>query len=102
MFVVMDELRIENRHLTHVILSAIPNAIMFKGRALEDEGKRICEELSKFQKGQIVEVETELDNHNLWEGICKVTSIGIQVPKLASPMAKELIYRFDGELELVT
>jgi hypothetical protein len=43
MYLVMDGLRIENRHLTHVILSVMPNTIMFKGRALEDEGKRICE-----------------------------------------------------------
>jgi hypothetical protein len=101
MYLVIDELKIENRHLTGVIMDS-DRTIMFQGRAIEDEGKRICEELSKFQKGQIVEVEAEFDDYRLWEGICKVTNIGIQTPELASPMAKELIYRFYGELEPIT
>jgi hypothetical protein len=96
----IDELEILNKHLTGVILDT-SKTIMFQGRAIEDEGKEICKVLSKLQEGQIVEVEAEFDNYSKYEGICRVSKIAIQTPEAVSPMARELIYRFYGELELV-
>lgn len=93
MYIKLDGLEIRNKHL-HAVRWATAY-IIFAGTALEEEGKRICEMLSKFKEGQIVEVEAELEDYRYYEGICKIVKIGFPPPTVDKAPA---IYRFRGTL----
>ena len=56
----LDGLRIEDRQLTGLIFNA-DNDIFFCGRALDNEGKDICDRLAKFKIDSLVEVIAESD-----------------------------------------
>ena len=58
MYLRMDGLEIENKHLITVRWATL--YLQFAGVALEEDGKRIRDQLSEFKKGQIVEIEAEL------------------------------------------
>ena len=72
--------------------------ILFAVRALETEGKTICDRLSKLKEGQIIEVEAESSDYGHYEGICEVVEMKFQPPTLDKAHA---IFRFGGILKQV-
>jgi len=96
MYIRLDGLEIENKHLTTVAWYTA--YLVFAGVALEEHGKRICDQLSKFKEDQIVEVEAELKDYNHYEGICKIVKIEFPSPTLDKAPA---IYRFRVDLKPV-
>ena len=95
----IDNLEIENKHLNSVSwVLREGHTLRFSGVALEDEGKGICDRLSEFKKGQIVEVEAETRSYELFEGICEIDEITIPPPEVDKAPA---IYRFHGYLKRV-
>lgn len=97
MHIQLDDLRIENRQLTSLIFDANKD-ILFRGRALDDEGDKICRRLSRFRIGEMVEVTAE-SNHNLREGV--YTIIEITLPQREEAEESRVIYRFSGRLRPV-
>ena len=96
MYLKLDGLKIKGKHLSTLNWSGLD--IIFYGVALEEDGKRICDLLSKFKEGQIVEVDAELENYQHFEGVCEVVKITLPPPTLDKAPA---IYRFEGRLQPV-
>lgn len=97
MYLKLDDLEIERKNLKAVVFD-IDHRILFAGRALEAEGKRICDRLSKFKEGQIIEVEAESSDYGRYEGICEVVEMKFPPPTLDKAPA---IFRFEGILKQV-
>lgn len=91
----IDNFKIENRHLTGVIFN-YDKDIYFQGRALDDEGKRICDRLSKFKMGSTVEIKAESDYHTR-QGVYEIYEILIP----AREEKDRAIYRFSCKLRPV-
>ena len=88
----LDDLRIEDRQLTSLIFDA-DNDIFFNGRALDKEGKDICDRLAKFKIDSLVEVTAE-SHYIRREGVYRIYEI-----KIPSREEKDrVIYRFSGKL----
>ena len=97
MYLKLDDLEIEEKNLLGIIKDS-DGDLMFEGRALEEEGKKIWERLRKFEKDQIVEVEFETeDGFRRKREILRIKNIGTPNPEMVAPV----IYRFSGRLEMV-
>jgi len=92
----LDDLEIEEKNLLGVGKDS-DGDLMFEGRALEEEGKKIWERLRKFEKNQIVEAEFETDNSFRRTEILRIIEIETPDPEMVAPV----IYRFSGRLEMV-
>jgi len=93
----IDDLEIISKHLQSVFWTH-DKELWFKGIALEEKGKGICDRLSQFKKGQIVEVEGSTDNYSIVEGIFEIIEITIPPPDVSKAPA---IFRFSGRLKPV-
>ena len=87
MFIKLNGLEIENKHLSTVDWWS--GYLIFIGVALEEEGKRICDLLSKFKEDQIVEVEAKDKNYRPYEGTCRIVKICMHA--FGKPVEVELI-----------
>lgn len=95
----IEDLEIRNKNLNSVSwVLRDGHELLFSGVALEDEGKKICDRLSQFKKGEVVEVEAETGSHEQFEGICEIDEITIPPPEDAKAPA---IYRFNGYLKRI-
>ena len=91
----LDGFEIEDRYLTS-LKDRGDTIVTFRGRALEEKGKEICEELSKFKKSDMIEVLAVNASNSLWrEGIYEIMELKIIPPPLDRAPA---IYRFSGLL----
>jgi len=97
LYLKLDDLEIEEKNLLGIIKDS-DGDLMFEGRALEEEGKKIWERLRKFEKDQIVEVEFET-SHSFGRRneILRIKEIETPNPEMVAPV----IYRFSGRLEMV-
>lgn len=94
---IFDGYEIEDRYPINMLPDG-DQIIRFQGRALEGTGKAICERLSKYRKGDIIEVEIiSFSTGFIREGIYKIVEIQTQPP----PQEAQAIYRFSGILEPV-
>lgn len=98
MYLKLDNIeRIEHKNLTDIILGH-DKYVHFSGRALENEGKRIHEQLSKLKIGEIIEVEFDTNHYHPHEGIYEIVKLDIPHPDTNKA---PVIYRFSGILKPV-
>lgn len=98
MYLELNNLRIESRHLNSIFWTQ-ENELRFIGVALDWEGQGICNRLSQYRKGQIVEVVAEVRIFDIYEGICEI--IDIEIPPREETDRGPVIYRFSGSLRPV-
>jgi len=91
----IDTLEIEDRNLIGFGVDH-DASVYFRGRALDDEGKNICEQLLKFKKGSTVKVILKRD-HDTKQGFYEV--VEIEIPPREEK--DRIIYRFSGRLKPV-
>lgn len=98
LYLKLDDLEIEEKNLLGINWDVVSEDPLFEGRALEEEGKKICEKLRKFEENQIVEVELETKNgFGRKKKILRIKEIKTPNPEMVAPV----IYRFSGRLEMV-
>ena len=97
MYFILDDLEIQNKHVNSVFFGH-DQTMHFSGRALEEDGKKIGDRLSRFKKGQIVEVVADTSSYRHYEGICEIIEIEFPPPTIDKAPA---IYRFRGKLKPV-
>lgn len=94
----IDDLEIEDKNLIGFVIDN-EMCIHFRGRALDDEGERICKKLSEFKIGSTVEVTLV----SLESGYHKQQGI-YELFEMVIPPREEkdrIIYRFSGKLRPV-
>lgn len=97
MYLKLNDLEIEEKNLLVIFWDAM-GPLLFEGRALEEEGKRIWEKLREFEENQVVEVEYETRNSFVRKKeILRIKEIKTPNPEMVAPV----IYRFSGRLEMV-
>ena len=84
-------MEIQEKNLRGIIRDVMSHDLIFEGRALEQEGKKIHDRLKRFENGQIVTVVFETDSVRR-EEIMRVKEIQTPEPELVAPV----IYRFSG------
>jgi hypothetical protein len=63
--------------------------LVLRGKALEDEGKRICDKLTAYKKGDIVQIK---DSYSFkWSGIYEIEKVDCSVDSTKAPA----IYSFN-------
>jgi len=97
-FIKLDDLEIQNRQLTGLCFNWNGD-IYFYGLALDFEGKKICNRLSKFKLNSIVEVEAK-SHTSSFNGVCKLYEIDI--PPREETNKDRVIYRFSGKLARIS
>lgn len=96
MYLKLDNIeKIEQKNLVR-IFADIDGCIHFRGRALETEGKRIHEQLSKLKTGEIIEVEFDTRDYAHDKGIYEVVELNIPPTDICNA---PVIYRFSGKLK---
>jgi hypothetical protein len=90
----LDDVEIKNKYLSRVFWTH-DQELWFKGIALEESGKKIHDQLSRFKNGEIVEVEAETSSYDIFEGICEIVEIDLPTPENVAPM----LFRFSGKLK---
>jgi hypothetical protein len=92
----LDDLLIDDNQLTSLTFESNQD-ILFRGRALDDEGDNITRRLSRFIIGELVEVKAER-GRTLREGVYRIAEIEIPKRQVKETRA---IHRFSGILRPV-
>ncbi len=89
----LDDLIIKNSQISGIVFDW-DGTIQFYGLALDFEGKRICDRLSKFKLNHIVGVKIKWDGRSR-EAFFKLFEIEIPQEEIDGG---HLLYRFSGKL----
>ena len=82
MSVVIDNIEIDREHI-EIFEGFLGGGLLLTGKALEDEGKRICDNLKNYKKGDIVQV---VDNYKgKYSGIYEIKEISCSVDASKAP-----------------
>ena len=81
MFLLIDNVKIENRFVK--ILEDYPGGFLLEGEAAEEDGKRIHDQLKRYEKGIIVQIEDYLEGK--YVGIWEIAGIDLQLDTRSAP-----------------